>query len=365
MNPLPSILANPNPLCILPIFQSFRLASNSLLFADGAAGIYRALTGGYTRYFTYFDITYKKKAGVEVIDQYYILATLDQLVKCFFGLCVNEYGQFKPGTSEILKRSGIVDEFRAALIGCINGTSKGREPNLLVYDSAKNIIGVYKPIVFKEYDTKTKLFKVYLDPRFFALKNDKGVLTADNRFLPTIGGLYSVCTVGRVILGRKTKGASLPETPTIAKFIHTIQAASNAQTLMGFHLETGNPDKIKVRIDREGLKTLFPTCYDSKEKYLNWKTASNTAGLASFALYAGLSQVGGLTELYNNTECDRIILPSIAKTAYFDNAKCASGVLINCETPKTIVGTQDWKQFLKWKDTEGKLNTIGYLANTE
>lgn len=328
------------------IFQQWKLSENTLLFADGASGIYKALTIPNQHYFKDFRPIYDEKDGT--IIKYLIYATLDQLKKCFFGLCVDEYGNLKRGTSEILKKSGILKEFTDAIFMSTDGKSTGKEPILFMYDNANNFLGYYKPIIFEGYDPKHEAFKVLIDPRFFHLTVEKGYLKIDKgnegRYIPTIGGLTAINIIGRYYLGQELKNdkISIPNSKTATRFIHTIQASLNCQSLLGIKLFPNMTEqtKQKVRINKNGLIEMFPSCYKSARNYIDFKKASEQVGLTSDILYKGLEVVDGMKELITTPGSDKIYLPSIDKSCYFDN-RYSKAVFINCETPRQAIENTD------------------------
>ena len=322
---------------IVEIFQKWRLAENALLFADGASGIFKALTC-YDNYFESFEPLENKRTGE--IEKYLVYATFDQLKKCFFGLCVNEYGNLKRGTKEILQKSGILKEFTDAIFGSFDGKSTGKEPVLYMYDKANNFLGFYKPIIFEGYDTKRKAFRVILDPKFFRLQVDTntGKLKADVRYIPTIGGLTALNIIGRAYLARDNQGLTMPNAKTATRLVHTLQASLNCQSLLGIDLfpNMTEQSKQKIRINKNGLIEMFPSCYNSTTGYLNYKKASEQVGLTSDILYRGLEAIDGLGDLINTPGSDKIYLPSIDKSCYFDN-QYSKAVFINCETPRQAI----------------------------
>lgn len=322
------------------IYQQWKLSENTLLFADGASGIYKALTIPNQHYFKDFKPIYDDNG---TIIKYLIYATLDQLRKCFFGACVDEYGNLKHGTSEILKKSGILKEFVDAIFMATDGKSTGKEPILFMYDNANNFLGYYKPIIFEGFDPYHEAFRVLIDPRFFHLTVEKGYLKIDKgsegRYIPTIGGLTSISIIGRYYLGQALKNESItiPNSKTATRFIHTIQASLNCQNLLGVKLfPNQNQAKQKVRLNKNALIEMFPSCYKSARNYIDFKKASEQVGLASDILYKGLEAVDGLQELITTPGSDKIYLPSIDRACYFDN-QYSKAVFINCETPRQAI----------------------------
>ena len=81
---------------------------------------------------------------------------------------------------------------------------------------------------------------------------------------------------------------------------------------------------------------MFPSCYNSTTGYLNYKKASEQVGLTSDILYRGLEAIDGLGDLINTPGSDKIFLPSIDKSCYFDN-QYSKAVFINCETPRQAI----------------------------
>lgn len=59
-------------------------------------------------------------------------------------------------------------------------------------------------------------------------------------------------------------------------------------------------------------------------------------GLTSDILYRGLEAIDGLGDLINTPGSDKIYLPSIDKSCYFDN-QYSKAVFINCETPRQAI----------------------------
>lgn len=322
---------------VIEIMQKWRLADNTLLFADGASGIFKALTC-YDNYFESFEPLENKATGE--IEKYCVYATLDQLKKCFFGVCVDEYGNLKRGTSEILKKSGILKEFTDAIFMSSDGKSTGKEPLLFMYDKAHNFLGYYKPIIFEGWDSKRKAFKMLLDPKFFKLQVDTntGKLKADVRYIPTIGGLTSLNIIGRAYLARENPGLAIPYAKVATRLVHTLQASLNMQSLLGLELfpNMTEQDKQKIRINKAGLIELFPSCFNSTTNYLNYKKASEQVGLTSDILYKGLEVTNGLSDLIMTPGSNDIYLPSIDKSCYFDN-QYSKAVFINCETPRQAI----------------------------
>lgn len=344
---------------LLEIFQKWRLAENALLFADGASGIFKALTC-YDNYFESFEPLENKITGD--IEKYIIYATLDQLKKCFFGLCIDEYGNLKRGTKEILQKSGILKEFTDAIYGSFDGKSTGREPVLYVYDKAGNFLGYYKPIIFEGYDSKRQGFKTILDPKFFKLQVDTrtGKLKADVRYIPTIGGLTALDIVGRANLARENPGLTIPTAKTATRLVHTLQASLNCQTLLGIDLfpDMTEQTKQKIRLNKAALVEMFPSCYKSARDYLDFKKASEQVGLTSDILYKGLEVVGGLNELIATPGSDKVYLPSIDKSCYFDN-KYKKAVFVNCETPRQAIEKTDK---LSYTDLKRNLEGVGQAS---
>jgi hypothetical protein len=322
---------------VMEIMQKWRLADNTLLFADGASGIFKALTC-YDNYFEAFEPLENKSTGE--IEKYCVYATLDQLKKCFFGVCVDEYGNLKRGTSEILKKSGILKEFTDAIFMSSDGKSTGKEPVLFMYDKANNFLGYYKPIIFEGWDSKRKAFKMLLDPKFFKLQVDMntGKLKADVRYIPTIGGLTSLNIIGRAYLARENPGIAIPYAKTATRLVHTLQASLNMQSLLGIELFPNMTEqtKQKIRLNKSGLIELSPTCFDKRYNSVNYKKASEQVGLTSDILYKGLEVTDGLGDLIMTPGSNDIYLPSIDKSCYFDN-QYAKAVFINCETPRQAI----------------------------
>ena len=322
---------------ILEVFQKWRLAENALLFADGASGIFKALTC-YDNYFESFEPLENKRTGE--IEKYLVYATFDQLKKCFFGLCVDEYGNLKRGSKEILQKSGILKEFTDAIFGSFDGKSTGKEPVLYMYDKAYNFLGYYKPIIFEGYDDKRKAFKMLLDPKFFKLQVDinTGKLKADVRYIPTIGGLTALNIIGRAYLARENPGLTIPNSKTATRLVHTLQASLNCQSLLGIDLFPNMTDqsKQKIRLNKTALIEMFPSCYKSARNYIDYKKAIEQVGLTSDILYKGLEVVDGLHELIATPGSENIYLPSIDKSCYFDN-QYSKAVFINCETPRQAI----------------------------
>lgn len=334
----------------LEIFQKWRLAENALLFADGASGIFKALTC-YDNYFEGFEPLENKITGE--IEKYLVYATLDQLKKCFLGLCVDEYGNLKRGTKEILQKAGILKAFTDAIFGSFDGKSTGKEPVLYIYDKANNFLGYYKPIIFEGYDSKRRAFKVILDPKFFKLQVDPstGKLKTDVRYIPTIGGLTALCIIGRAYLARENKGVSMPNAKTATRFIHTIQASLNCQSLLGLQsLFPGmvNQVKQKVRLNRSAIIEMFPSCYRSDRDYIDFKKASEQVGYVSDILYKGLEVVDGLHGLLSAPGSENIFLPSIDRSCYFDSWY-QKAVFVNCETPLQAIENTDKISYMDLK----------------
>ena len=94
--------------------------------------------------------------------------------------------------------------------------------------------------------------------------------------------------------------------------------------------------KQKVRINKNGLIEMFPSCYKSARNYIDFKKASEQVGLTSDILYKGLEVVDGMKELITTPGSDKIYLPSIDKSCYFDN-RYSKAVFINCETPRQAI----------------------------
>ena len=94
--------------------------------------------------------------------------------------------------------------------------------------------------------------------------------------------------------------------------------------------------KQKVRINKNGLIEMFPSCYKSARNYIDFKKASEQVGLTSDILYRGLEAIDGLGDLINTPGSDKIFLPSIDKSCYFDN-QYSKAVFINCETPRQAI----------------------------
>lgn len=309
-------------------YQKWGLQENTLLFADGAAGIYRALTGGYKQYFVDFRPVYDTHG---TLLKYLVLATFDQLKKCFFGVCVDEYGKLKPGTSEILKKSGILQDFIDAIYG--NKDNRGREPCLYKYDKTGNFLGSYKPIMFDGIDEKTGAIKVLLDPQFFAIKvdDDGKNLLADGRYIPTINGLTAICIIGRAYLAKEMADnpeiKRIPNALTAARVIHTLQAAMNTQQLIG--IEKPGAEKEKIRLNRTGLIDLVPSCYTATRNYLDFKEASRAMGIAASIIHKGLEVTGGYGALAAADTKNKIYLPDTEKACYF-NPKLEKAVFVNC-----------------------------------
>lgn len=330
------------------LLQKWRLAENALLFADGASGIFKALTC-YDNYFVGFEPLVNTTTGD--IEKYLVYATIDQLKKCFFGSCVDEYGNLKRGTKEILQKSGILKAFTDAVFGSNDGKSTGREPILYIYDKENKLLGYYKPIIFEGYDYNVKAYKVLLDPRFFKLQVDqqRGTLKADVRYIPTIGGLTALNIIGRACLARDNKNISLPYAKTATRLIHTLQASFNLQSLLGVELFPGmNQAKQKIRLNKSALIELFPKCYNTTTGYINYKKASEQVGLSSDILYKGLEVVGGLPELLGAPESEKIFLPSIDKSCYFDSFY-QNAVFVNCETPRQAIGNTGKLSYIELK----------------
>lgn len=63
-------------------------------------------------------------------------------------------------------------------------------------------------------------------------------------------------------------------------------------------------------------------------------------GLTSDILYKGLEVVDGMKELITTPGSDKIYLPSIDKSCYFDN-RYSKAVFINCETPRQAIENTD------------------------
>ena len=337
----------------LEIMQKWRLSENTLLFSDLAAGIYRALTC-YDNYF--LDFQPLINPNTQQIEKYLIYATLDQIKKCAFGVCLDEYGNLKRGTSEILKKSGILNEFTAALFGSSEGKSTGREATLNIYDKAGNFLGNYKPIIFEGYDQKRNGFKILLDPKFFHLTVDSGKLKIDSgslgRYIPTIGGLTSLNIIGRAYLARENKDLhlNLPNAKTATRLIHTLQAGYNMQSLLGVELFPNMQEKNrqKIRLNKSALIELFPSCYNSTTGYLNYKKASEQVGLASDILYKGLEITQGFSEIINTAGSDKILLPSIDRACYFE-IQYNKAVFIKCENPQQAISNTDKIRYLDLK----------------
>lgn len=321
---------------VIDIMQKWRLADNTLLFADGASGIFKALTC-YDNYFEQFDPVIDPQGNIE---KYRVYATFDQLKKCFFGVCVDEYGNLKRGTSEILKKSGILKEFTDAIFMSSDGKSTGKEPVLFMYDKANNFLGYYKPIIFEGYDTKKKAFKMLLDPKFFKIQVDMntGKLKADVRYIPTIGGLTSLNIIGRAYLARENPGMAIPYAKTATRLVHTLQASLNMQSLLGIELFPNMTEqtKQKIRLNKSAIIEMFPTCYKSARDYLDYRKASEQVGLTSDILYKGLEVTDGLGDLIMTPGSNEIFLPSIDKSCYFDN-RYSKAVFVNCETPRQAI----------------------------
>ena len=336
---------------LLEIMQKWRLSENTLLFADLAAGIYRALTC-YENYFLDFQPLVNPITGD--IEKYLIYATLDQIKKCTFGVCLDEYGNLKFGTSEILKKSGILDEFTAAIFGSKDGKSTGREATLNIYDKAGNFLGNYKPIIFEGYDQKRNGFRILLDPKFFHLTVDGGKLKIDTgsagRYIPTIGGLTSLNIIGRAFIARENKGLHLPNAKTATRLIHTLQAGYNMQSLLGLDLfpNMTEKNKQKIRLNKSALIELFPTCYNVSTGYLNYKKASEQVGLASDILYKGLEVTSGLSEILNTAGSEKILLPSIDRACYFES-QYQKAVFIKCENPQQAIQSTNKIRYIDLK----------------
>lgn len=341
----------------IDILQKWRLSENALLFADLAAGIYRALTC-YDDYFLDFYPLIDERTGV--IEKFIVYVSADQIKKCAFGVCLDEYGNLKFGTSEILKKSGILNEFTAAVEGSRNGQSTGREPALNLYDKAGNYLGFYRPIIFEGFDEKRQGYKTILDPRFFHLTVEGGKLKIGNgslgRYIPTIGGLLSLCVIGRAYIARESKNMDLhfpgmlPNARTATRFIHTLQAGYNMQSLFGIELfpSMKEENKEKIRINKTALIDLFPTCYNYTTGYLNYKKASEQAGLVSDILYKGLEITRGFSDLIYTPGSDKILLPSIDRTCYFEN-QYSKAVFVKCETPEHAIEHTGKPRYLELK----------------
>ncbi len=333
---------------IINIFQKWKLSENTLLFADGASGIYRALTA-YKHYFEDFQPLYDANGG---IVKYQIYATFDQLKKCFFGVCVDEFGNLKRGTSEILKKSGILKEFTDALFMSSDGKSTGKEPLLFMYDKTNNFLGYYKPIIFEGYDRDRNAFKVLLDPKFFKLKVDEEThtLKTDVRYIPTINGLTALSIIGRAYLSKENPSISLPNSKTATRLIHTLQASMNCQNLLGIErlFPEMNDSKQKIRLNKSALVDLFPSCYRSDRNYLDFKKASEQVGFISDIIYKGLEVVDGYSDFLSTSGNENIYLPSIDKSCYFDN-RYSKAVFVNCETPKQAIMNTQKTSYLELK----------------
>lgn len=334
---------------IVEVFQKWRLAENALLFADGASGIFKALTC-YDNYFKSFEPLENRITGE--IEKYLVYATFDQLKKCFFGLCVDDYGNLKRGTKEILQKSGILKEFTDAIFGSFDGKSTGKEPVLYMYDKANNFLGYYKPIIFEGWDNDRKAFRVLLDPKFFKLQVDttSKKLKSDVRYIPTIGGLTALDIIGRANLARENPGLTIPKSKTATRLIHTLQASLNCQRLLGIELfpNMTEQSKQKIRLNKTGLIEMFPSCYNSATGYLNYKKASEQVGLISDILYRGLEAVNGISDLITTPGSDKIFLPSIDKSCYFDN-QYSKAVFINCETPRQAIENTNKQSYTELK----------------
>jgi len=341
---------------VIDIMQKWRLADNTLLFADGASGIFKALTC-YDNYFEQFDPVIDPQGNIE---KYRVYATFDQLKKCFFGVCVDEYGNLKRGTSEILKKSGILKEFTDAIFMSSDGKSTGKEPVLFMYDKANNFLGYYKPIIFEGYDTKHKAFKMLLDPKFFKIQVDMntGKLKADVRYIPTIGGLTSLNIIGRAYLARKNPGLSIPYAKTATRLVHTLQASLNMQSLLGIELfpNMTEQSKQKIRLNKSAIIEMFPSCYKSARNYLDYKKASEQVGLTSDILYKGLEVTNGLSDLIMTPGSNEIFLPSIDKSCYFSN-QYTKAVFVNCETPHQAIENTNKISYTRLKELidQGKI----------
>lgn len=302
----------------LNFIQRWSMSSYSAVWQDLCAGIYKQLTTGNT--FLDFQETFIKDeaTGRQKTNNYTVIMTFPQILKCAFGGLVDKDGVFLRGYSELLKNTTYKELLEIF-------THKKAEPSLLAYKAEKHEeTGEIIPAILMQYTPlhiraiANGLFQVELEPFFFPLYiKDGKPLKASERFLTQIAGAYSLCVVGRNILASQTN-TSQPRATTAFRYYSIMQGAYQYQNIMGIKIEQGQ-NRINIRVNKKGMIDLFPTqtpVKNGKRKFY-FDEIKQQASNCGKIIRTGLEGTGLLKELAYSSNADSLFIPAIDKPVQY------------------------------------------------
>lgn len=196
----------------------------------------------------------ENKDGEKIITSWLVKMTWRQVKKCVFGGLVDNWGNYRFGTSDILKHTTEKE--------LINFIIQKTPPALLQYffktQDGFFTHGEYAPIRIYNKDDTTVIFE--LDRRYFPFDfTDKGEpcgIAKNARYMIDIAGVSSILEIGhfhKAHAGVK----NLPSTLVANRFYQTLMGAFQFQSLLGISLKNNVTDKENIAIRKNGTYTLL------------------------------------------------------------------------------------------------------------
>lgn len=219
--------------------------------------------------------------GEKIITSWLVTMTWKQVLKCAFGGLVDKFGNYKYGTSDILKHTT-----EKELINFIN---QKIPPAILQYffKSKDGLVshGEYAPIRIYDKNNHTVTFE--LDRRYFPFDfTDNGEpcgIANGARYMIDIAGVSSVLEIGHFHIAHKGI-ENLPSTLVANRFYLTLMGAFQFQSLLGIRLKNNFTDKENIATRKNGIFSLLGENNEVKritqsEAQKNWTEKRTSADI--------------------------------------------------------------------------------------
>lgn len=236
--------------------EKWKLTNYQAAINDLAAGLIKQISNGAAfegirpQFVEYTDIDGNgNSVQRKLIISWLVTMTWAQIKKCTFGGLVDDYGNYRYGTAEILRRTT-----EKELIAFLDQTSP--LPVLQYYRKNEQgllLCGEYAPI--KILDKNQYVVTLELDRRYFPFDfTDKGEPTGiqHSRYIISPAGIGSIIRIGHAHLaGKGVRG--LPSPLTANRYFQTLTGAFQFQSLLGIKIQNSFTDKENVAVRRNGI----------------------------------------------------------------------------------------------------------------
>lgn len=229
--------------------EKWKLSNYKLAINDLCRGLIRQLSKG-VQFEGVKPQFIENQNGEKIITSWLVTMNWRQVKLTTFGGLVDQYGNYKRGTSDILKHTT-----EKELINFINQKTP---PALLQYffktKDGFHTFGEYAPI--RIFDRNNYLVTFELDRRYFPFDfTDKGEpcgIAKNSRYIIDIAGSSSVFAIGHYHLQQQNIDG-LPSALVANRFYQALMGAFQFQNLLGMSLRNTYTDKENIAVRKRGV----------------------------------------------------------------------------------------------------------------